>query len=571
MGTEPARGRETHAAPAAARPEGVERWVVLLSRVALAIFCAVPFLGFFLPRLAGRIVWTVAVASLPLFIILVGYHRWRRICPLAFFAQLAARWNRGGMRRAGPWLEANYPLVAFSIFFVSLWLRLVATNGDGRAIAVFFLLLSTTAFLFGLLYTGKTWCNFICPVSFVERIYTEPQGLRETPNSQCARCTACKKSCPDINEENGYWKEIASHPRRFIMFAFPGLVFGFYFYYYLQSGTWDYYFGGSWTRQPGLYRTAFLPGRDPFTAGFFFLPRVPRAAAAFLTLTACAALSFLLFSLLESLLARRGDNQDAEGAAVRSRHLTLSFAAFTALATFYTFAGAPTLRLVPGLPHFFLIAVVLVATLSLARRLPRSRQLFAEETLARNFLKRWEWPDVPPPKDLHEAFLLHTIRLRESSEGYARVLGAYKEAVREALADGFVTPDAVNLLDGLRNQLQIKLADHEKIMAALAAEEAARLRESATSLSAEKRLQLATYKQALGDYFATVLGGEKQLDEGFVRRLQGEFQVTEAEHNATLVELLGGVSDGYSSTMALGFLQSWRAGQAAAAAKHPAE
>jgi hypothetical protein len=197
--------------------------------------------------------------------------------------------------------------------------------------------------------------------------------------------------------------------------------------------------------------------------------------------------------------------------------------------------------------------------------------MFAEETLARNFVKRWEWPDVTPPKDLREAFLLHTIRLRETSEGYARVLGAYKEAVREALADGFVTADAVNLLDGLRNQLQIKLPDHEKIMAALAAEEAARLRESATSLNAEKRLQLATYKQALGDYFATVLGGEKQLDEGFVRRLQGEFQVTEAEHNATLVELLGGVSDGYSSTMALGFLQSWRAGQAAPVAKPPAK
>src|SRR5207245_9546251 len=32
---------------------------------------------------------------------------------------------------------------------------------------------------------------------------TEPRSLLETPSSQCARCTGCKRSCPDINEENG--------------------------------------------------------------------------------------------------------------------------------------------------------------------------------------------------------------------------------------------------------------------------------------------------------------------------------------------------------------------------------
>ena len=109
---------------------------------------------------------------------------------------------------------------------------LIATNGDGHAIAAFFVVLSLAALLSGMLYTGKTWCNYLCPVSFVEKIYTEPHGLRETSNSQCAKCTACKKSCPDINEENGYWKDIDSRPKRFVYYAFPGLVFGFYFYFY---------------------------------------------------------------------------------------------------------------------------------------------------------------------------------------------------------------------------------------------------------------------------------------------------------------------------------------------------
>ena len=32
--------------------------------------------------------------------------------------------------KASPWLEANYYYVSFAIFFFSLWMRLIATNGD---------------------------------------------------------------------------------------------------------------------------------------------------------------------------------------------------------------------------------------------------------------------------------------------------------------------------------------------------------------------------------------------------------------------------------------------------------
>jgi 4Fe-4S binding domain len=154
------------------------------------------------PAHAGRAWWTVAVASLPLFFVLAGYHRWRRICPLAFVAQLPARFGWSGQRRAGPWLQAHAYRLAFTLFVTSLWLRLVATNGDGRALAVFLLAICVAAIGVGLLFTGKTWCNYVCPVSFVEKLYTEPRGLRDTPNSQCGTCAACRPTCPDINEEN---------------------------------------------------------------------------------------------------------------------------------------------------------------------------------------------------------------------------------------------------------------------------------------------------------------------------------------------------------------------------------
>ena len=168
------------------------------------VFIALPILTPLFRAYAGGVVWTIVIASVPVVIVLVGYHRWRRVCPLAFVAQLPAHLARPGTRKAGPWLEAHYYYAAFAVFFVSLWLRLIATNGDGHTISAFIGLLSLTALLVGALYTGKTWCNYLCPLSFIEKIYTEPHGLRETPSSQCVPCTACKKAYPDINEENAY-------------------------------------------------------------------------------------------------------------------------------------------------------------------------------------------------------------------------------------------------------------------------------------------------------------------------------------------------------------------------------
>ena len=52
--------------------------------------------------------------------------------------------------------------------------------------------------------------------------------------------------------------------------------------------------------------------------------------------------------------------------------------------------------------------------------------------LARSILKRWEWTDTKP-RDLREAFLIHTIRSRESARESKRVLEAYKDSVREVL------------------------------------------------------------------------------------------------------------------------------------------
>jgi hypothetical protein len=285
---------------------------------------------------------------------------------------------------------------------------------------------------------------------------------------------------------------------------------------------------------------AFLPGRSAETAGFFFWPWLPRALASILTLGACALLSCFLFAALERPIGSWLKRRDPETDAVRVRHVMFTLAAFTAFVTFYTFAGAPTLWRAPwAVPHLFLIIVLLTATLYLARRLRRRQTTFAEETLARNVIKRWEWADQPP-RDLHEAFLLHNIRTRESAKGAAQVLEGYKDAVREALANGFVTREEVQMLESLRNQLQIKKADHDKIMAALADEERAMFADPTKQISAEKRLQLETYRHALENYLDRVLVAEGTYDDSFIVQLRSEYRVTREEHAAVLDDLLGG-------------------------------
>jgi ElaB/YqjD/DUF883 family membrane-anchored ribosome-binding protein len=82
----------------------------------------------------------------------------------------------------------------------------------------------------------------------------------------------------------------------------------------------------------------------------------------------------------------------------------------------------------------------------LVRRLPRTPQAFAEETRARNIVRYWEWTDVDPPRDLREAFLIHTVHTRESQRSAASILDGYKQTVRVALADGFLTREEVQQL-----------------------------------------------------------------------------------------------------------------------------
>lgn len=461
-----------------------------------------------------RLFWTVVLPLLPLAIVLMGFPYWRRICPLAFFGEAGRKLDRGAQRRVPAWLESLFFPFVFSLLLAMLVLRLVATNGDGLWLAALLLGLAVAAPAVNWLYTGKTWCNFFCPIGFVERVYTEPGSLRQTASSQCAQCTACKRHCPDIDQENAYWKDLMSDGRRVAIYAFPGLVLAFYVYYWLRHGDWSAYFDGRWTRHPADAELAFGPG-------FFFAPSVPAVVAAPLTLVAFSAASFVLWTGVEAAAGRFVS--DAE----RRRHIVLALAAFCAWNVFYFFAGAPTLRLVPGGTRVLAFVAPLVATVFLVKRWRRTREHFIGDRGATRLLRTWSFAE-PPPSDAAEVYGW----IKASQHAREKDLEAYANTVREMIADGLVGPGELRLLEGIRKQLGISEREHETVLARLSEEERHLFDEERVA-GVEGRAQLEGYRTALAE--ALLRGAsEDEVDE-----LRHGFGVDAESHAALLDQMRG--------------------------------
>ena len=442
-----------------------------------------------------------------LFIVLAGFYRWRALCPLAAIGDLGRLLPRRVQRRVPEWLERNHLVVPFVFLAAMLVLRHVATNGDGRWIAGLLIALALGAVVTNIVFTGKTWCNFLCPVGVVERIYTDPSSLLPAANSQCVRCTACKRSCPDIDQENNYWRELTGQGRRIATYAFPGVVFAFYLYFWLRVGDWEAYFDGRWTRATADAALAFGPG-------FFFAPGVPAAAAAALTLAVCALVSFTLFRAIEAGARRVLPGFD------RRRHLVLSLAAFTAFSVFYFYAGAPTLRRIPGATRVFAFAAPAIGMIVLARRWGRRRETYVRERGAARLLRNWPF-EGSPPSDPVEAYA----RAQASEQARDHLLAGYLQTLRDVVADGLVDESEVRMLAEIRKQFGITSREHEHTVARLAASDR-QLLESGRFVTVEERLQLDSYGAALTEALA------RSASDAEIDLLRREFGVSVEDHSA---------------------------------------
>lgn len=308
-----------------------------------------------------RVFWTVLLPMLPLGIVLAGFHRWRRVCPIAAFGALGARVaSPRAAQRVPRWMRAHGMSVAFVFLVLSLALRLVATNGDAWALGGFLIGLAVLAVAVGATVGGRAFCHYVCPVGVVERIYTDdaPAIIPASTTSTCESCSGCVSACADIDRDKSFQRSALRADRRWVTYAFPGVVLSFYVYYALRAGTFEAYFDGRWTEQAADVEMLVGPG-------FFFAPNVPAWLAAFATLVIAGTISALLFAALERLLPSRFD-------ARTRRRVALAAASFSAFNLFYLFAGAPTLRLIPGATRAIAFTAAVVATLVVVHRVRRA-------------------------------------------------------------------------------------------------------------------------------------------------------------------------------------------------------
>lgn len=229
-----------------------------------------------------RFFWGMIVPSAIAIVFVLGHETWRRICPLYFLSQI----SRGlGLKPRlsideNPWLVRNHLYVQFSLLFIGLNFRILSINSARNVFGYFLLFTIFSAITTVWLYGGRSWCHYICPFGVVQMVFTGPRGLfdseahkappRSITQSMCrtvditgqekGACINCKSACLDIDAEKSYWEHLTKPGRKLVQYGYLGLVSGYFIYYYLYAGNFNYYFSGAWTHEENQLLNLFKPG-----------------------------------------------------------------------------------------------------------------------------------------------------------------------------------------------------------------------------------------------------------------------------------------------------------------------
>jgi hypothetical protein len=487
--------------------------------------------------LGTTIFWGAVVPSAIFILLVFGHELWRRICPLSFLSQIprALGWQRqtqkrnfksGEIRRQlarvspDSWLARHYPALQFSWLFLGLCGRILFFNADRLVLAGWLLFTIAAAVAVGWLYGGKAWCQYFCPMAPVQAIYSTPGGLlgsrahmSDTPitQSMCrtldgggeeqSACVACQKPCIDIDAERMYWERLQSPAFRFERYGYVGLVVGYFFYYYLYAGNWDYYFSGAWVRQSDQLTQLLSPGLFLFGQP---LP-LPRLVAVPLVLGLFTWLGWLGGRAIEAWMRRRARRQGSEPDNILIRHRVFLAATFLVFNIFFLFAGRPLLLLTPAwVQYLFDMALVATSSLWLVRNWHRSPALYSRENLSERFRKQLAKLGL----NLGHVLEGRSLGDLNPDELYvlARVLPefgndqrheAYKGVVRDALAEGYVNvASSLDVLRRMRQELGISDDEHRLLLEELGVEDPALL-DPDQRRSLEDQVRLSGYRRSL--------------------------------------------------------------------------
>ena len=347
--------------------------------------------------MGARIFWGMVVPASILILIIFGHEAWRRICPLSFLSQIprALNWQRKKVIPENSWLGRNHLYFQFALLFIGLNVRLLLVNSDRFLLGIFLLFTIVCAILVGFLYEGKTWCQYFCPMAPVQMIYSEPSGLfgsvahtakpKTITQSMCRTvdagekdksvCVACKSNCIDIDAEHSYWENIRREDRRLLYYAYVGLAIGFYIYFGLYSGNWQFLSGAVWqeTNQLG---TLFEPG-------FYLNERaigIPKIFAVPLTLTAFSVTTYIIGLRLEKAYRNFWQRKRKPLPLEQLRHHTFSVATFIAFNCLFFLGIYPTLGWLPGIvANVITWSAIAISSLWLAKAWNRNAEKYTRE------------------------------------------------------------------------------------------------------------------------------------------------------------------------------------------------
>ena len=461
------------------------------------------------------LVWTIIVPLLPLFIIIIGFSNWRNLCPLATVSKISQKINIHTKRKVPQWFENNLYLVQYFLLFAALVFRLTTINFNDFYLMLFFIFIFASAFVTNLILTGKSWCNFFCPVGVVERIYCVSNSQNYTHNSACSTCTACKKNCPDIDMESNYWKEKTNKQKSFVFYSFPGMILVFYLYFYLQSGSYEYYISRDWTHDVLTL----------MSSGFFFATYIPIFIAAPLTLAFFSILSYYLFKYSEILLWKLKIFKEITY--ITFEHRMKVTAAFVAFNTFYAFAGVPSYQHYPFLYGIFYFLIVISSTIIFYKEIFREENYFIQERFALKIIKKWNY-GKRIPSNLKEIYYTYI----NDNKDMEKRLNTYKESIQELLQDGILDENSEDAIEQLRTQIGISKKDHFNVMRTIKLNKE-HLFDENIEKSSEKRYQIKSYKEMILE----ALNSHTELDINYIKSLQKQFHISDELHKEIMYSL----------------------------------
>ena len=522
------------------------------------------------PYAAGaRIFWGFIVPAGFGIIFVLGHEFWRRICPLYFLSQIPRALGMKPKKQISQnkWLIENHLYLQFVLFFIGLNMRILFVNSARPVFGGFLLFTITAAIVMNLFYGGRAWCHYVCPFGMVQMVLTGPRGLlgseaqKEPPktitqsmcrtfdketNKEKITCISCKSPCMDIDSEKAYWEQIDKPGRNLVQYGYLGLVCGYFIYYFLYSGNFDYYFSGAWTHEAGQVSKIFNPG---FYLGGNAIP-IPKLIASPLTLGVMAGIFYFAIDRIEKIYrssVRKNPNFDSKIV----RHRIFTIVTFLAVNFFYVYGGRPEILRFPFVVQMIFNAlVVLLSTLWLVRTWGRTQDQYKKESFAdklRRQLKKLsiDFTQVLGGRTLDdlkadELDLLAQVVPQVTKQDRLQV---YKGVLEESLQAGSVdATNSLKSLESIRQRLEVTEEEHYAVLTELGIDNSTLVDPKYTSVD---RLRIESYKDAIVSLLQELVDSGMPVHQAVeaktkqIASLKNEYNINKQEH----LEVLSGIFD----------------------------